>query len=147
MRYRLLAGSTHIHVDFHADRYFNDFRRFPGHWALPLLPGEFRPCRLRYCGSKSSPVKSFAWNRHLFMLHRKVISRVCVDGPSQNGVGSSLSRLFVPLRIAILDVTGRYRLRIENSKKSRRPPVAGRPPEPGFSRCRDIISTPVSATS
>ena len=62
MRCRLLAGGAHIHVDFHSDRYFDDFRRFPGHLALPLLPDELRPCRLRYCGSKSSPVKSFAWN-------------------------------------------------------------------------------------
>jgi len=43
MRCRLLAGRAHIHVDFHADWYFNDFRRFPGHLALPLLPDAFRP--------------------------------------------------------------------------------------------------------
>src|SRR6185436_9840191 len=102
MRCRLLAGGAHIHVDFHADRYFDDFRRFPGHLALPLLPGELRPCRLRYCGSKSSPAKSFAWNPHLFMLHRKEISRGCVTGLGQNGVGSSHSRLFAPPRMAIL---------------------------------------------
>ena len=46
LRCRLLAGGAHIHVDFHADRYFNDFRRFPGHLALPLLPDGLRPWEL-----------------------------------------------------------------------------------------------------
>ena len=31
---RLLAGGARIHVDFHADRHFDDLRRFPGHLAL-----------------------------------------------------------------------------------------------------------------
>src|SRR6185436_5564483 len=31
MRYRLLAGGAHIHVDFHADRNFDDFWCFPSH--------------------------------------------------------------------------------------------------------------------
>ena len=33
-RYRLLAGGARIHVDFHADRHFDDLRGFPGHLAL-----------------------------------------------------------------------------------------------------------------
>jgi hypothetical protein len=70
-RCRLFAGGAHIHVDFHADRHFGDFRCFPGHLVLLLLPDDFRPHLLKYCGSKSSPVKSFAWNLYLFMLRRE----------------------------------------------------------------------------
>jgi hypothetical protein len=33
-RYRLLAGGARIHVDFHANRHFDDLRGFPGHLAL-----------------------------------------------------------------------------------------------------------------
>jgi hypothetical protein len=33
-RSRLLAGGARIHVDFHADRHFDDFRGFPGHLVL-----------------------------------------------------------------------------------------------------------------
>jgi hypothetical protein len=32
---RLLAGSAGIHVDFHADRHFDDLRCFPGHFGSP----------------------------------------------------------------------------------------------------------------
>src|SRR6476646_1660851 len=78
------------------------FGAFQAISAFPLLPGELRPCRLRYCGSKSSPAKSFAWNPHLFMLHRKEISRGCVKVLGQNDVGSSYSRLLAPPRMAIL---------------------------------------------
>jgi hypothetical protein len=48
------------------------------------------------------------------MLRRKEISRGCVEGLGQNNVGSSLSRLFAPPRMAILGATGRCRLRIKN---------------------------------
>jgi hypothetical protein len=34
LRARLLAGRAHIHVDFHSDRHFDNFRCFPGHLAL-----------------------------------------------------------------------------------------------------------------
>ena len=37
---RLLAGRAHIHVDFHSDRHFDDFRCFPGHFGSPLIPDE-----------------------------------------------------------------------------------------------------------
>jgi hypothetical protein len=41
---RLLAGSAGIHVDFHADRHFNDLRCFPGHFGSPCMkPDELRP--------------------------------------------------------------------------------------------------------
>ncbi len=30
-RFRLLAGGARIHIDFHADRHFDDLRCFPGH--------------------------------------------------------------------------------------------------------------------
>ena len=113
MRYRLLAGGAHIHVDFHADRNFDDFWCFPGHSDLPLIPGELRPCRSRYCGSKSSPVKSFAWNSICLCCAAKGFSRSCAEGLGQNNVGSSISRLFAPLRMAILGATGRCRLRIK----------------------------------
>ena len=43
IRCRLLAGGAHIHVDFHADRHFDDFRCFPGHLALLFEPDELRP--------------------------------------------------------------------------------------------------------
>jgi hypothetical protein len=34
---RLLAGGAHIHVDFHANRHFNDLWCFPSHLALLLV--------------------------------------------------------------------------------------------------------------
>jgi hypothetical protein len=41
---RLLAGSAGIHVDFHADRHFDDLRCFPGHLGSPCVkPDELRP--------------------------------------------------------------------------------------------------------
>ncbi len=36
---RLLAGRAHIHVDFHSDRHFDDFRCFPGHFDSPFDTG------------------------------------------------------------------------------------------------------------
>jgi hypothetical protein len=36
------------------------FGAFQAIFSLPLNPGELRPCSLSYCGSESSPVKSFA---------------------------------------------------------------------------------------
>ena len=30
-RFRLFAGGAGVHVDFHADRHFNDFWSLPGH--------------------------------------------------------------------------------------------------------------------
>src|SRR5215204_7359329 len=47
MRCRLLAGGAHIHVDFHADRYFDDFRRFPGHLPLPFDTGRTPPFHVK----------------------------------------------------------------------------------------------------
>jgi hypothetical protein len=35
LRSWLLAGRAGVHVDFHADRHFNDLRCFPGHFDLP----------------------------------------------------------------------------------------------------------------
>jgi hypothetical protein len=32
---RLLAGGASIHIDFHADRHFDDLRCFPGHFGSP----------------------------------------------------------------------------------------------------------------
>jgi hypothetical protein len=93
MRYRLLAGGTHIHVDFHADRYFDDFRRLPSHLALPLIPDEFRPCRLRYCGSKSSPVKSFAWNHLCLCCAARDFTELC-EGRGQNSVKTTWDQAF-----------------------------------------------------
>jgi hypothetical protein len=41
---RLLAGSAGIHVDFHADRHFDDLWCFPGHFGSPwVIPDELRP--------------------------------------------------------------------------------------------------------
>jgi hypothetical protein len=48
------------------------------------------------------------------MLRCKGISRSCAEGLAQNNVGSSVSRLLAPPRMAILGATGRYRLRIKN---------------------------------
>jgi len=48
------------------------------------------------------------------MLRREEISRSCAEGLGQNDVGSSLSWLFEPPRMAILSVTERCRLRIKN---------------------------------
>jgi hypothetical protein len=39
LRYRLLAGRAHIHVDFHAARHFDDLRGFPGHFGSPCISG------------------------------------------------------------------------------------------------------------
>jgi hypothetical protein len=39
----LLAGGARIHVDFHADRHFDDLRGFPGHFGSPCCSDEFRP--------------------------------------------------------------------------------------------------------
>jgi hypothetical protein len=39
----LLAGGARIHVDFHADRHFDDLRGFPGHLAFLFEPDDFRP--------------------------------------------------------------------------------------------------------
>jgi hypothetical protein len=38
---RLLARRAGIHVDFHADRHFNDLRSFPSHSGLPRDGAEF----------------------------------------------------------------------------------------------------------
>ena len=43
---RLLAGGTRIHVDFHADRHFDDFWCFPGHFGFSLQMDELPPCPL-----------------------------------------------------------------------------------------------------
>jgi hypothetical protein len=42
-RSRLLAGSARVHIDFHADRHFDDFRCFPGHLVLLVKADELRP--------------------------------------------------------------------------------------------------------
>jgi hypothetical protein len=58
----LLAGGAGIHVDFHANRHFDDFRCFPGHFGSPYKPDELPPWLLNYRAKKSSPAKSFAIN-------------------------------------------------------------------------------------
>jgi hypothetical protein len=42
-RFRLFAGGARIHVDFHADRHFDDLGCFPGHLALLFEPDDLRP--------------------------------------------------------------------------------------------------------
>jgi hypothetical protein len=41
--------------------------------ALLVKPDGFRPRKINYCGTKSSPVKSFVMAAYLFMLRRKTI--------------------------------------------------------------------------
>jgi hypothetical protein len=38
-RFRLFAGRAGVHVDFHANRHFNDFWSLPGHFGLSLSNG------------------------------------------------------------------------------------------------------------
>jgi hypothetical protein len=38
-RKRLFAGRAGVHVDFHADRHFDDFRGLPGHFRSPSQVG------------------------------------------------------------------------------------------------------------
>jgi hypothetical protein len=40
---RLLAGGARIHVNFHANRHFDDLRGFPGHFGAPCKRDELRP--------------------------------------------------------------------------------------------------------
>jgi hypothetical protein len=35
LRRRLLAGGASVHIDFHADRHFDDLGGFPGHFGSP----------------------------------------------------------------------------------------------------------------
>jgi hypothetical protein len=49
------------------------FGAFQAILALLLIPDELRPQEIRYCGSRSSPAKSFAGTRTAFMLHRERI--------------------------------------------------------------------------
>src|ERR1700692_1703186 len=42
----LLAGGARIHVDFHANRHFDDLRCLPGHYGSPCSPDELRPREL-----------------------------------------------------------------------------------------------------
>jgi hypothetical protein len=49
-RDRLLARGTRIHVDFHADRHFDDFRGFPGHFGSPCKQDEFSPRGVKLVG-------------------------------------------------------------------------------------------------
>ena len=68
-QHRLLAGSAHIHVDFHSDRHFDDFRCFPCHLALP--------CSRRALAMKGgrSPVKSFCQEPDLRFYQRLSASK------------------------------------------------------------------------
>jgi hypothetical protein len=61
---RLLAGRAHIHVDFHSDRHFDDFRCFPGHFGSPLMPDELTLAIKG--GPNRLPVKSFVIKRGTF---------------------------------------------------------------------------------
>jgi hypothetical protein len=59
---RLLAGRAGIHVDFHADRHFDDLRRFPGHFGLSFLGsnrGELRPANKVIRIKNFAPAKSY----------------------------------------------------------------------------------------
>ena len=86
-RYRLLAGGARIHVDFHADRHFDDFRCFPGHLALLLIPDGLRPQGVRYCGSKSSPAKSFSTGPGALCCIAKEFTVLCGrPGSKQRGI-------------------------------------------------------------
>jgi hypothetical protein len=40
LRRRLLAGGASVHIDFHADRHFDDLGGFPGHFGSPCKPDE-----------------------------------------------------------------------------------------------------------
>jgi len=42
-RSRLFAGRAGIHVDFHANRHFDDLWCFPGHSKSPSRAGRFSP--------------------------------------------------------------------------------------------------------
>ncbi len=89
------------------------FGAFQAILALLLLPDELRPCRLRYCGSKSSPVKSFAWNPHVFMLQCERISRSCA-GPAVKTTWDQAFRGCSQHRECRFWCDGRCRLRIKN---------------------------------
>jgi hypothetical protein len=59
---RLLAGRAGIHIDFHADRHFDDLRRFPGHLGLSFLGSnrdELRPANKVIRIKNFAPVKFY----------------------------------------------------------------------------------------
>src|SRR6266850_5901357 len=61
------------------------FGAFQAIGASLLLPDELRPSKLRYCGSKSSPVKSFAWNPICLCCAAKGFHGVVWRAPSKRG--------------------------------------------------------------
>jgi hypothetical protein len=50
----LFAGRAGVHIDFHADRHFDDLRRLPGHFRSPCSGTVFA------LGSKLLRLKNFA---------------------------------------------------------------------------------------
>src|SRR5579862_2976603 len=57
---RLLASGAGIHVDFHANRHFDDLRCFPGHFGSPKREtGRTPPYPQSKYRSESSPAESF----------------------------------------------------------------------------------------
>ena len=84
-QHRLLAGRAHIHVDFHSDRHFDDFRCFPGHLVLPFSR------RALAIKDGCSPVKSFCREADLRFYQGLAASGV------QPGAGSVLKQT-VPAR-------------------------------------------------
>jgi hypothetical protein len=73
---RLLAGSAHIHVDFHATGHFDDLRGFPGHISSPFRElGRIRPwvkvMRAQKFASEIFPKKAMlrrekSWEHHFW---------------------------------------------------------------------------------
>ena len=77
LSHRLLAGGARVHIDFHANRHFDDLWGFPGHLALLFEPDDFRPQVINYCGTKSSPVKSLVAIAAFRAAAHKEITYLC----------------------------------------------------------------------
>jgi hypothetical protein len=79
LRSRLLAGGARIHVDFHADRHFNDLRGLPGHFGSPWSEqDELRPRDYKLVRIVNFASEIFASPTPLcFLLRRKRNSRDC----------------------------------------------------------------------
>jgi hypothetical protein len=84
---RLLAGGACIHVDFHADRHFDDLGGFPGHLALLVIPDAFRPHGISYFGTESSPLKFLVIQPlRYFAASQKKITFLCAEVSKQRGI-------------------------------------------------------------
>src|SRR3954464_9071988 len=67
------------------------FGAFQAIWLSFFETGRTPPSDINYCGSKSSPMKSFVLNHGQVFVALQKNSRSCAGHPGQNGVGSSLS--------------------------------------------------------